>query len=233
MNEMEAVRRTPVTPVALCLGVLALLASCSAPEYKYVRNTEARTAFRVPTPWTVFDESQISGVDSPTDTPDNVDWLVGIDGDPAPQLGHIFPTSFATDHPQGVAAVLTLTGESRDAASLGALRNLIIPVDQIRDDVGTDAVRILTYDDRMVRDGYRGLHMIVQVQTAALAADAASQDGDGPGFLAGEYVQLNQIALLDDSTEHAYILALLCSADCYARNRSDIESAIDSWTVLP
>jgi hypothetical protein len=228
---MEAVRRTPVTPVALCLGLLALLASCSAPEYKYVRNTEARTAFRVPTPWTVFDETQISGVDSPTDTPDNVDWLVGIDADPAPQLGHIFPTSYATDHPQGVAAVLTLTGESRDQANLGALRNLIIPVDQITDEVGTDAVRILLYDDRLVQDGYRGLHMIVQVQSTALAADAAAQEG--PGFLEGDYVQLNQIALLDDSTEHAYILALLCSADCYARNRSDIESAIDSWTVLP
>jgi hypothetical protein len=230
---MQAVLRTRVSRSLACLGVLAFLAACAAPEYKYVRNTEARTAFRVPTPWTVFDEAQISGVDSPTDTPDNVDWLVGIDGDPAPQLGHIFPTSYATEHPQGVGAVLTLTGESRDAASLGALRNLIIPVDQITDDVGTDAVRILLYDDRLVRDGYRGLHMIVQVQSTALAADAASQGGEGPGFLASDYVQLNQIALLDDSTEHAYVLALLCSADCYARNRSDIESAIDSWTVLP
>lgn len=216
------------------LCVLAVLAACSAPEYKYVRNTEARTAFRVPTPWTVFDETQISGVDTPTDTPDNVDWLVGIDGDPAPQLGHIFPTSYATDHPQGVAAVLTLTGESRDQANLGALRNLIIPVDQIRDEVGTDAVRILSYDDTMVRDGYRGLQMVVQVQASALTGDAAAQDGDGgPGFLASDYVQLNQIALLDASTEHAYVLALLCSADCYSRNRGDIESAIDSWTVLP
>lgn len=230
---MEVVPRQLVKHGALSLCVLAVLASCAAPQYKYVRNTKARTAFRVPTPWTVFDESQISGVDSPTETPDNVDWLVGIDADPAPQLGHIFPTSYATDHPQGVAAVLTLTGESRDGASLGALRNLIIPVDQIQDEVGTDAVQILVYDDHLVRDGYRGLHMIVQVQSSALSADAASQDGGGPGFLASDYVQLNQVALLDDSTEHAYILALLCSADCYSRNRTDIESAIDSWTVLP
>jgi hypothetical protein len=230
---MEAVPRVLMRHGALTLCLVALLASCAAPEYKYVRNTEVRTAFRVPTPWTVFDETQISGVDSTTETPDNVDWLVGIDADPTPQLGHIFPTSYATDHPQGVAAVLTLTGESRDGASLGALRNLIIPVDQISDEVGTDAVRILVYDDRLIRDGYRGLHMIVQVQSSALSADAASEDGGGPGFLASDYVQLNQVALLDDSTEHAYILALLCSADCYARNRSDIESAIDSWTVLP
>jgi hypothetical protein len=231
---MEAVRRIRPRRAVVGLCVLAALAACSAPEYKYVRNTEARTAFRVPTPWTVFDETQISGVDSATDTPDNVDWLVGIDGDPAPQLGHIFPTSYMTDHPQGVAAVLTLTGESRDQANLGALRNLVIPIDQIRDEVGTDAVRLLAYDDMMVRDGYRGLQMVVQVQASALAAGAAARDGDvGPGFLASDYVQMNQIALLDASTEHAYILALLCSADCYSRNRGDIESAIDSWTVLP
>ena len=211
----------------LVLATLALLPSCSEPQYKYVRNTEARTAFRVPTPWTVFDESTISGVDTANDTPDNVDWLVGIDADPAPQLGHLFPTSYATDYPQGIAAVLTLTGESRDGASLGALRNLIVPVDQIGDEVGTDAVRILTYDDAMVRDGYRGLHMVVQVQASALATSVVTSDG-GPGFLASDYVQMNQIALLDDSTEHAYIFALLCSADCYSRNRSDIESAIDS-----
>jgi hypothetical protein len=233
---MYAVGRPLVRHAALGLAVLALLASCSGPQYKYVRNTEARTAFRVPTPWTVFDESAISGVDSPSDTPDNVDWLVGIDADPSPQLGHLFPSSYATDYPQGVAAVLTLTGESRDGASLGALRNLIIPVDQIRDQVGTDAVRIMTYDDTMVRDGYRGLHMVAQVQVSALTAGASTgtTSGEGgPGFLAGDYVQMNQIALLDDATQHAYIFALLCSADCYARERDDIESAIDSWTVLP
>jgi hypothetical protein len=230
---MQALARTGVRRSLACLGVLAILASCAGPEYKYVRNTEARTAFRVPTPWTVFDETAISGSDPAADTPDNVDWLVGIDADPAPQLGHIFPSSYATDHPQGVAAVLTLTGESRDAASLGSLRNLIIPVDQIRDEVGTDAVRILVYDDAMIRDGYRGLHMVVQVQTTALGAEAAAAEEAGPGFLSGDYVQMNQVALLDDATQHAYILALLCSADCYSRNRSDIESAIDSWTVLP
>jgi len=228
---MHAVGPSLVRLAVLVLATLALLPSCSEPQYKYVRNTEARTAFRVPTPWTVFDESTISGVDTANDTPDNVDWLVGIDADPAPQLGHLFPTSYATDYPQGIAAVLTLTGESRDGASLGALRNLIVPVDQIGDEVGTDAVRMLAYDDAMVRDGYRGLHMVVQVQATALAS-ATSAEG-GPGFLASDYVQMNQIALLDDSTEHAYIFALLCSADCYSRNRSDIESAIDSWTVLP
>jgi hypothetical protein len=221
------------------VAVLAfVVVACAEPQYRYVRNTQTKTAFRVPSFWTVFDEGDLSGRDSATDTPDGVDWLVGIDADPSPQLGHIFPNSYATDHPQGVAAVLTLTGQARDEASLADLRNLLIPVDQIQDEVGSEAIRLLEYDDRLMRDGYRGMHMVVQVKASALAAgsDAPGETGaggDAPGFLADEYVQLNQISYLDDSTEHAYVLALLCNADCYARNRTDIESAIDSWTVLP
>lgn len=219
------------------LGLGLLLAACSAPQYEYVRNTEARTAFRIPTAWAVFEESTISGTDSTADTPDTIDWLVGIDADPKPNIANVYPSRFATDHPQGIAAVLSLTGESRDMTSFQALRNLLVPIDQIRDEVGTDAVRILLYDDLVVRDGYRGLHMVIQVQESALTAGstqgAGEGSGDGAGFLSGTYVQMNQILLLDDTTQHAYVLALLCSADCYARDRGDIESAIDSWTVLP
>lgn len=230
---LRSVRRIAPGVVLLAL----ILVSCAEPQYRYVRNTQAKTAFRVPSFWTVFDETDLSGPDTATDTPDGVDWLVGIDADPAPQLGHIFPNSYATDHPQGVAAVLALSGRARDEASLADLRNLLIPVDQIQDEVGSEAVRLLVYDDRLMRDGYRGMHMIVQVRASALAADPAAEEGTGgggePGFLADEYVQLNQISYLDDTTDHAYVLALLCDADCYSRNRTDIESAIDSWTVLP
>ena len=75
--------------------------------------------------------------------------------------------------------------------------------------------------------------MVVQVQEAALSGSGQTEEAGGAGFLADTYVQMNQILLVDDTTQHAYILALLCSADCYARHRGDIHSAIDSWTVLP
>lgn len=220
------------------LGIGLLLSACAAPRYEYVRNTEAKTAFRIPTDWAVFEESTVSGTESTADTPDNIDWLVGIDADPIPSVGNVYPSRFATDYPQGIAAVLSLTGESRDVTSFQALRNLLIPIDQIRDEVGTDAVRILEYDDLVVRDGLRGLRMVVQVQESALTSGASQEDttegsGGGAGFLSGTYVQMSQILLLDDTTEHAYVLALLCSADCFARDESEIESAIDSWTVLP
>ncbi|MGH2539812.1 MAG: hypothetical protein ACRDGK_04780, partial [Actinomycetota bacterium] len=213
--------------------VLLAAAACAPPRYEYVRNTEARTAFRIPTEWTVFEESTVSGVDSTADTPDTIDWLVGIDANPQPNVANVYPSDFATDYPQGFAAVLTLTGESRDVASLQVLRNLLIPIDQIRDEVGSDAVRVLEYDDALVRDGYRGLQMVVQVQEAALLGAALPSGSGGAGFLSDTYVQMNQVMLVDDVTQHAYILFLLCSADCYARNRGDIHSAIDSWTVLP
>lgn len=218
--------------VGLACSAVLLSTACSPPRYEYVRNTEERTAFRIPTGWTVFDEATISGVDSPADTPDNIDWLVGIDADPQPDVSNVYPSKLATDFPQGIAAVVTLTADARDATSIERLRNLLIPIDQIRDEVGTDAVRVLEYDDLVVRDGYRGLQMVLQVQEAVLVRGGQTAEPGRPGFLAGTYMQMNQILLVDDTTEHAYILALLCSADCYARNRSDIHSAIDSWTVL-
>lgn len=219
-------------PPSAWLAFVLVLSACSAPRYEYVRNTEAKTAFRIPAGWTVFEESTVSSADSTADTPDTIDWLVGIDGAPEPSVENVYPSSFATDFPQGIAAVVTLTDAARDSTSLERLRNLLVPVDQIRDEVGTDAVRVLEYDDLLVRDGYRGLHMVVQVQEAVLAGESPNEGTSGAGFLADTYVQINQILLVDDTTEHAYILALLCSADCYARNRSDIHSAIDSWTVL-
>ena len=119
----------------------------------------------------MFEESTVSGVDSAADTPDTIDWLVGIDANPKPNVANVYPSAFATDFPQGFAAVLTLTGESRDVASLQVLRNLPDPDRSIRDDLGSDAVRVLEYDDALVRDGYRGLQMVVQVQEAALLGD--------------------------------------------------------------
>jgi hypothetical protein len=38
---------------------------------------------------------------------------------------------------------------------------------------------------------------------------------------------------VDADTSRVYYLAVLCSAECFNRNRSDIEAIVDSWTVLP
>ena len=44
---------------------------------------------------------------------------------------------------------------------------------------------------------------------------------------------MTQTAYMDPAIDKVYFLAVLCEADCYGRNRGDIESMVDSWTVIP
>jgi hypothetical protein len=221
---------------ALALTVAAatsLLGACGSPDYEYVRNTEARTAFKVPIEWTVFDEATLQGEQAgpPVDTPDPVQWLIGLDADPSPTVEHVLTQGgYYSDYPQGIAAVLQLTAQQRDGINYGALRNLILPIDQIQDQVGREAVQVLAYDDRIEKDGFRGLHMEAQIWASALEGDVAT---DGGSILFDDrFVQISQTAYMDPASDKVYVLAVLCSAECYSRNRGDIESVIDSWAVI-
>jgi hypothetical protein len=48
-----------------------------------------------------------------------------------------------------------------------------------------------------------------------------------------EFVVVNQIGYLDGNTNKVYLMALMCSAECYADHRHDIDETVDSWTVRP
>lgn len=211
----------------------SILVACGSPSYEYVRNTEARTAFKVPIEWTVFDEAALQGdpAGPPTSTPDPVEWLIGLDAHPSPAVEHVMSQAgYDSDYPQGVAAVLRLTAQQRDGINYGALRNLIVPIDTIQDQVGREAVQILAYDDRIEKDGFRGLHFEAQIWASALEGDPAA--GGGKVLFDDRFVQISQTAYMDPASDRVYVLAVLCSAECYSRNRGDIESVIESWAVI-
>jgi hypothetical protein len=211
-----------------------VLGACGSPSYEYVRNTEARTAFKVPIEWTVFDEAALQGEPAgpPVDTPDPVEWLIGLDAHPSPAVEHVMNQgAFYSDYPQGIAAVLRLTPQQRDGINYGALRNLIVPIDSIQDQLGREAVQILAYDDRVEKDGFRGLHFEAQISASALSGEAAAGNGSSV-LLDDRFVQISQTAYMDPDSDRVYVLAVLCSAECYGRNRDDIESVIESWAVI-
>jgi hypothetical protein len=171
------------TLVLLIAAGAATLAACGSASYEYVRNTEARTAFKVPIEWTVFDEATLQGEPAgpPVNTPDPVEWLIGLDGHPSPTVEHVLAQGgYYSEYPQGIAAVLRLTAEQRDGISYGALRNLILPIDQIQDQVGREAVQLLAYDDRVEKDGFRGLHFEAQIWASALEGGEAATGGGPP-----------------------------------------------------
>jgi hypothetical protein len=226
MNRLRAL-------VSTVAAATSILGACGSPDYEYVRNTEARTAFKVPIEWTVFDEATLQGEQGgpPVDTPDPVEWLIGLDAHPSPTVEHVLTqTGYYSDYPQGIAAVLRLTTQQRDGINFGALRNLIVPIDSIQDRVGREAVAFLSYDDRVVKDGFRGLHFEAQIWASALESDVTA---GGPNvFFDDRFVQMSQTAYMDPASDKVYVLAVLCSAECYGRNRGDIESVINSWAVI-
>jgi hypothetical protein len=234
MRTMRCFPRPAARPVVAIALLGLVLGGCGPPSHRYVRNTEQRTAFKLPADWTVYDEQQLlgQGETASADTPDPREWLVGFDADPSPSIAHVVGSggSFATDYPSGIAAVFRLSPQQRDQVSLGQLRNLIVPIDTIVEELGQEAVRVLAYDDRLMREGFRGLHLEFQVLESAIA-----QVGDqtGSGLLNDTYVHVSQTAYLDETTDRVYVFAVMCSAECFARNRGEIQTAVDSWTVLP
>lgn len=236
--------------VALVILVLAA-AACGPPQYRYVRNPGLRTAFRVPSAWTTFDKATLLGQPPGPDptTPDPIEWLVGFDGNPDPSVSNVLnPDRLNTDFPQGIALVQAFSWDDRDTSSYGALRNYLFPVDQLLQDANSS--NVLAYSDDLSRDGVRGVHIVFQFRYQALselsteapaegqtniaeALERGGLGGSGATLLNPGFVTVNQVALVDEGTDRAYVFAALCSSTCYERNRGDIESAVDSWTVIP
>jgi hypothetical protein len=107
---------------------------------------------------------------------------------------------------------------------------------------------VLSYDDRIDKDGVRGVHIVFQFRASSLASAQASAAQTASGaadlqrtllggvhaaLLSPDYVTVDQMAYVNADSSQVYIMAVLCSAACYQRNDSDISSIVDSWTVLP
>jgi hypothetical protein len=233
--------------VVVAVGLTVLAAACSSPSYSYVRNTSVKAAFKVPSDWRTFSQNEVLGITGPQpDVPNPIKWLVGIDGDPEASVAHVLdPASLSSDHPEGIALVQDLSFTEHDGASLGYLRNFLFPVDQLLQNASN--AQVVAYDDGLVKDGFRGIHIEFQFRASALG-DTSSGDagtatdptdlqkallgGQGVAVLTPDFVQVNQTAYLDSATNRVYFIAVLCSAACYDRDRADIQSTVDSWTVL-
>ena len=238
----------PPRLVAVLLASSVLLGACVDTRYEYVRDGASNAAFKVPSGWATFDKAAVLGLGSgpQPDTPDPVVWLVGIDGNPDPSVGNVLNSGdLTTEHPQGVAMVQDLSFTEHDSASFQYLRNFLLPVDQLIQNENSSA--IVTYDDHVEKNGFRGIHLVMQFRESLLAAAGEEDDqtggaessdiqrallgGQGIGVLSPDFVQVNQVALMDDATDRVYVMVIMCSAECYQRDRAEIEAVVDSWTV--
>lgn len=203
------------------LALTGVLGACGGSGYRYVENGEAGAYFKVPEGWEVF---AVDADPVPDDRPapigsDLVEgpWVVVFDAAPDPAIEHV--DELSPTHVVGQAEVGELRPEVRDALTLADLRSLVLdgeydPIQLYSE--GNPDLEIVRYEDITTDDGLRGNRIILNVRLDE-----------------GDYVTLDQVALVDAGTERLYRLLVKCDAGCYLDNQDEIDEVVDSWTVDP
>jgi hypothetical protein len=220
------------------VGALATLAGslagCGSPEHRYIRTPQDVSAFKLPTSWAVYEGDDLAAGAFHQPMGGTIEWVVGFDGSPDPSAGNIVGSlsSPASPYPNGIARVDVLPVPRDEAIDVDLLRNLVVPIDAITRDeeLPNDAVRIVDYDPSLFRDGLRG----VQIEYEVLASAIARARGvDFPESESDEYVRVAQLAYVEEASGLTFVLAVMCSTSCFERYRGEIDTVIESWTVLP
>ncbi|HVF14037.1 MAG TPA: hypothetical protein VM942_05515 [Acidimicrobiales bacterium] len=200
----------------LVLGVVVagvLAAACGGSGYKYVKASGNNAYYKIPEDWKLFDKQQViasTGAQLSADEEQGLRYLAIFDADPSPSLEHDLQTAA---HPFGVVRVRSLEVEERDTFSLAALRNEVIPIDEILDKELGDVEVVGGPHTLTQEDGLRGTRIIYTVQ------------GKTNSFT------VDQTGLVDPATNMVYFFIVGCHADCFAENRGTITEIADSWTV--
>jgi len=214
MTRVSGARRGRVALLVAAVSVLA--ASCAGSGFRYVKDSSDSAIFKIPSAWQVYDEEQILTSSEIVASPQAKEafaaatWMVAFDAATSPSLDHLFIFANAADQPTGFAQVRPLGLEERDAFSLADIRNALFDVDGSG---GGAQAELLSSDDLLLDGGYRGLHVVFNVQ-----------DGD-------TFLTVNQVGLVDPATSTLYLFAIGCEAKCYLDHQGDIDQIASSWTV--
>jgi hypothetical protein len=205
-------RRPGWTALALVLVAGVTLAGCAGSGYKYVKATTDDAYYKIPERWTLFDKQAViasTGAQLSQEEESGLRYLAIFDADPKPSLDHDLQTAH---HPFGVVRVRTLDVAERDAFSLAALRNEVIPIDDILDKELAD-VEVVAGPYSIVKNGMRGSRITYTVHNGESS------------------FTVDQTGLVDPATTQVYFFIVGCETECYTDNRSTITEIADSWTI--
>src|SRR5262245_30568317 len=211
----------PARLLVLGVGLAVLAVSCSSSGYTYVSSSDRKAFFKVPTNWKFFDKRDIlvaSGQSLSAETNRQLPWLIAFDSDPKPSLDHVLALEKAPSYPVVEARIQKLTPQLRDQLSLGGIRNVIYPIDQL---LSVNAAEILAYKDVVLPGGLHGNQVTYDVIPNGATGVASG----------GSVIRVNQTAVVDASTNTLYIFLIRCESHCFQSNRALINQIADSWTV--
>lgn len=203
-------RRTAAGAVAA--GAL-LLSACAGSDFQYVKNSSEGAYFKVPKDWTVYDKDDIVAASGNRLSPsqeDTLRFMVAFDADPDPSLEHDLQTA---TRPFGLARVRELAPDERQQFSLIALRNEIVPIDQILEEETGEIELLQEPKDIATADGFAGTRLVYRVTT---------DDGS---------FTVDQTGLTDAQTRRVFFFIIGCESKCYDQHKRTITEIADSWTV--
>jgi hypothetical protein len=203
----------------LAVAAAFALSACTGSGYHYVKDSTddgSGTYFKVPEGWRIYDENQFfAKLDlGPERAKERkaTSWAVAFDASRRPTLNHFEQP--VTTQPFGVAEVRRLGADERDQFSLMAMRNLVLPVDDLLDSGAAD-VEVLRHDEFSRDGGFHGLRFTFNLRYP-----------DSKRF-----VTFDQVSIVDSETKDVHLLVISCSAKCYEHKKDTINTVMDSWTV--
>jgi hypothetical protein len=206
---------------ALLLGLLVLSVSCSNSGFLYVSSSDRNAYFKVPATWKYFDKRDIlvaSGQSLSAETNRQLPWLIAFDSDPEPSLDHVLSLGDAPKYPVVEARIQKLTFQVRDQLSLAGIRNAIYPVDQL---VQVNAAEVLNYTDVTLPGGLHGNRITYDVIPNGVTGISSG----------GSVIRVEQMGVVDPSTNTLYVFVVRCESHCFQANKSLIDQIAESWTV--
>lgn len=205
-----------------------VLSSCGPSGYVFTHTPDGKAYFKVPNDWKQYTKREIlltAGLSLTSRVSKELPYVVAYDSDPRPSLTHAFNLNVnqaPPRYPVVIAEVRDLNffpPADRDAFSLGQMRNLLYPIDQLAQ---SNQVDVISYKDDVVHaGGVRGIEMLFQASPKSIANVT-------PG---DRVVQVYQTVAVDPATKSVYVFAVRCETHCYRDNRALIDQIVSSWTL--
>ena len=229
-------RRGSRSTVAALVVLGAAITGCGESAYRYVSHSETNTYLKVPRDWERYDQDILAaaeavlleeqGDDPPSAVDRRIDeliqWRVAFDSADDPSPIHVAGLS---ENVVLDVRVRQLLDQERDQVNQAALRNLIVPYDElVQQEIETQDTRSLgeatrsdfrpLREEEITRDnGMRGMRVTFQLR---------GEDG---------IYTIDQVALVDGANSRLWILVVRASEQQYFANRDEIDEVIESFTI--
>lgn len=203
---------------AIALG--AALASCAAPSYSYIADSNAHTYFKVPYGWQQISASQMCNAIAKGNTSGCMSsWLTAYEPGSKPAASDFL--SLTLSKPFVFAEVTPYDASSNGALTDDTLRDFYLPV--------TASARSSYESEYGVQlTGFKSLRDETLTLPGGFHGVRETFDFGFPGTTTDTF---DEVALADSAGDTVYFIVAHCTTTCYSQHHTAINDVISSFTV--